>query len=150
MGSTSDGILSLRDAMKACDEAYTRYAGARDSRNEKATARAYNEWRMNFGALDLAVAQVDEVLEIFGPDARSTVAIFLASEAEPAPEDGLSVATAAVQSGEGVPSDLQGTTAEIDFPQAQAALDAFIAKVYKPSDIAAARARLKGAMLARG
>ena len=148
--NVADGLLALRDAMKSCDESYHAYAAARERGEDQAISDLYKLWRTNFGTLDLAVSQVDEVLEIFGPDARRFVGGYLASEMEPVPENGFAVAIAAVQVGERVPSDVQQTTGEVDFPEALDKLDAFIREVYSPPQIAAARARLRGSLLARG
>lgn len=131
-------VLALRDAMRDCNSSYVRFAAAKSRGGQSAIDASYRDWRGAFGILDTAVAEVDDVLDIFGPEARSQVNMYLMSESVPCAEDGYAVSAAIVHLLDEPPGDPQATTGKVEFSDALDTLNRFIAANFKPEEIIAA------------
>ena len=132
-------ILELRDAMRHCHHAYVQFSEAKETRDQAAIDMRYQEWRGAFGVLDTAVANVDEVLHIFGKDAREQVNSYLISEQEPCPEDGRAVSAGIVELLNEMPENPRATTGTVEFEDALTTLDEFIRNTFKPEEVVAAK-----------
>lgn len=132
-------ILTLRDAMNNCHASYERFATAKAHGDQAEIDQRYRDWRVAFGELDTAVAEVDEVLHIFGKEARDEVNRYLVSESAPCAEDGYAVSAAMVELLNVRPDNPQATTGKVEFSDALDTLDRFISATFKPEEIVAAK-----------
>jgi hypothetical protein len=96
--------------MKDCHSSYERFATAKAQGEQSEIDQTYRQWRAAFGVLDTAVADVDEVLHIFGKKARDQVNMYLISESAPCAEDGYAVSAAIVELPNEPPENPQATT----------------------------------------
>jgi len=132
-------VLRLRDAMKDCHSSYECFAAAKVQGEQSEIDQRYRQWRAAFGVLDTAVADVDEVLHIFGKDARDQVNMYLISESAPCAEDGYAVSAAIVELLNEPPENPQATTGKVEFSAALETLDRFISANFKPEEVVAAK-----------
>lgn len=132
-------VMTLREAMHDCHETYLRFSNAKAQGDQAVIDQSYREWRGAFGMLDTAVAEVDDVLHIFGKEARRKVQMYLLSESKPCAEDGYAVSAAMVQLLREEPRDPQATTGNAEFADALHKLDEFISGNFEPEEIVAAK-----------
>jgi hypothetical protein len=129
-------VVRLRDSMARCQDLYIKHVSSSETEADASNySKTRDDWIVALGEIAERLQELDTVISIFNPAARSAISDYMSHEYSLMDKGAGRLNLIASDLGGNLGLDLDHLELSTDFEKATLQLDAFISQNFKPDEI---------------